>query len=422
MRRTPLFLAVVPLVLACEAAPPTSAASERTADQSLLGDLLGPLVGTRITRTDLGTLGGQLSFATDVNNSQAVVGWSQTAANISRAFRWTASKGMVDLGTLPGDEWSRAVAIKDDGRILGMSGASGDFTGQPVMWSPSGAITALAIPLLPGASFGQPADFNRDGDVVGWDVFSFQHAWIWSASGGKYDITQHVPGGGFEGASSQINTSGVVAGTNHAGTCRAVPECWRAFLWSAEGGYQHLGVPGADANASVAGLGLNDAGSVAGWVQEPAGAALRPYRWTDGRGFTVLPVATYGYALAISRSGAAVGASLDPQSGAIQAAHWPSGGGMISLAEGSANPSVAVAVNDVGAVAGWEAQDTVGSAIHATLWTVSPTLPGVVPTHLVPSLTNVVPVDGTLACTTDARALITRAALFACVARRQGQP
>ncbi len=36
----------------------------------------------------------------------------------SRAFRWTEAGGMVDLGVLPGDEHSSAVAVSDDGTIV----------------------------------------------------------------------------------------------------------------------------------------------------------------------------------------------------------------------------------------------------------------------------------------------------------------
>src|ERR1700730_10032635 len=60
---------------------------------------------------DLGTLpGGDYSCAFDVNTKGSVVGESNTATNV-RAFIWDSTGGMRDLGTLPGDNGSRAFGI-----------------------------------------------------------------------------------------------------------------------------------------------------------------------------------------------------------------------------------------------------------------------------------------------------------------------
>ena len=53
---------------------------------------------------DLGTLGGGSSVAWGVNgNGSVVVGQSNTASNGWHAFRWTSKGGMTDLGSIGGD-------------------------------------------------------------------------------------------------------------------------------------------------------------------------------------------------------------------------------------------------------------------------------------------------------------------------------
>ena len=116
----------------------------------------------------------------------------------------------MDLGTLPGDRTSQAVAILDGtmqggGQILGLSGHT------PVVWSESGSISALPIPPIPASDFIYPDGFNERGDVVGSDVGGslLQHGWIWSATDGKYDLSGNVQGGSNEGNAGAVNASGL---------------------------------------------------------------------------------------------------------------------------------------------------------------------------------------------------------------------
>jgi len=76
----------------------------------------------------LGTLGGTgnnpntANLAININNSGHVVGTSALAGDeTGHAFLWTREKGMFDLGTLPGDFASGAIAISDGEQVCGIS-------------------------------------------------------------------------------------------------------------------------------------------------------------------------------------------------------------------------------------------------------------------------------------------------------------
>ena len=65
---------------------------------------------------DIGTLGGDASWTSDMNASGQVVGFSLTAEGYRHAFSWTRDGGIVDLGTLGGTA-SNATAVNDAQRL-----------------------------------------------------------------------------------------------------------------------------------------------------------------------------------------------------------------------------------------------------------------------------------------------------------------
>src|SRR4051794_27060158 len=72
------------------------------------------------TATALDTLGGNYSYANDINDRGQVVGWSATAEGLDHAFiTGPNGKGMRDLGTLSGDI-SFAMSINNAGRVVGV--------------------------------------------------------------------------------------------------------------------------------------------------------------------------------------------------------------------------------------------------------------------------------------------------------------
>jgi probable HAF family extracellular repeat protein len=88
---------------------------------------------------DLGTLGGDVSQAALVSRDGSVVaGHSLAASPGRRAFRWTSTTGMVDLGTLDDDNHVIEVTgMSGDGAVIvghAMRGTS-SVTKRPYRWS-----------------------------------------------------------------------------------------------------------------------------------------------------------------------------------------------------------------------------------------------------------------------------------------------
>jgi len=100
------------------------------------------------TATDLGNLGGTFSGAEAINNQGKVVGFSHLPGDTtSHAFLW--QDGVItDLGKLPGDIFSVALGINNEGQVVGDSfGARGE---RPFLWE-NGVMTDLNA-LIPAAS------------------------------------------------------------------------------------------------------------------------------------------------------------------------------------------------------------------------------------------------------------------------------
>ena len=66
--------------------------------------------------TDLGTLGGNLSFAYAISNRGQIVGYSKTASGEDRAFLWEDGT-MADLGTLGGASSAAYAVDKTEAKL-----------------------------------------------------------------------------------------------------------------------------------------------------------------------------------------------------------------------------------------------------------------------------------------------------------------
>src|SRR5438445_28046 len=96
-----------------------------------------------VVATDLGTLGGTYSVATEVNANGQVVGYATTAGDAAtHAFSWTQFGGMVDLGTFGGTTGA-ATAVSANGQVVGYATTAGDVVTHAFSWTPLGGMVDL---------------------------------------------------------------------------------------------------------------------------------------------------------------------------------------------------------------------------------------------------------------------------------------
>ncbi|MDQ3399102.1 MAG: fasciclin domain-containing protein, partial [Deinococcota bacterium] len=170
------------------------------------------------TMQDLGTLGGDESFAWSINASGQVVGQAQTSTGEWRAFLWEDGT-MQDLGTL-GGSFSRAGSINDAGQIAGDSNdAEGNWRG--FLWE-NGSMRDLGVP--PDFQGSIARRINTSGQVVGWAMGDGTvHAVLWEGD----TVTDLGTLGGDEGLAFSINDAGLITGMARDAGCENVP---RAFV------------------------------------------------------------------------------------------------------------------------------------------------------------------------------------------------
>ncbi len=242
---------------------------------------------------ELGTLGGNHSFAAGVNNRGLVVGWAETPVHDPtcsptsaqvlqfRAVIWdpkSGSNGKVKARALrpfENDSASAATAINDEGIAVGISGdcdqAVGRFSARhAVRWDKNGK--ASEIPNLGGAAWHTPMDINAQGDVVGFSnpaggadpgAFAAQ-AFLWTP-GAATATNLGTLGDDVLSQAFAINSRGQVVGVSFGGSSGA-----RAFLWQ-DGVLMNLNdLVNIAPDVLQSAQDINEAGQITGRVREAA--------------------------------------------------------------------------------------------------------------------------------------------------------
>jgi probable HAF family extracellular repeat protein len=115
---------------------------------------------------DLGTLGGAFSEAFGVNDHGDVVGFSSRGDGTDAGFLYRDGQ-IIDLGLFEGEFSGRAVAVNNNGQVVGQDG--GGFFSTAIAWIwEDGQKTALAdlVAIDPGFEIVEVFDINDNGDIL----------------------------------------------------------------------------------------------------------------------------------------------------------------------------------------------------------------------------------------------------------------
>jgi probable HAF family extracellular repeat protein len=274
---------VAALALSVVLLPSAQASTERAATYSV---------------RDLGTLGGTVTAAADVNAFSQVVGFSMTADGFLHAFVWDRGV-MTDLGTL-GGESSYATAINDAGMVVGFSQIPHSRNSHAFLWRKGAGMKDLGT-LGGDQSFA--ADVNNAGLVVGraFDASGNPRGFVWTSSGGMRVLTGGDP---FSVATSTApGMQGPVAGS--AGV-PLVPGRWRTTgtpftAFTLPGGFNQGQGAAIDARNDIVGSASTQSGLVRAFFRSSAGA-MRVLR---------VPGIENSEAAAVSNSQRVVGTAYD---------------------------------------------------------------------------------------------------------------
>jgi len=347
--------------------------------------------------------------ARSMNSWGLVAGSSESAPGVWHAFRWTVQSGTVDLGTLPihpaGN--SNAYVAGEAGWVVGDSFDYQTVHGfvwvpQTNTWSwpplPSASPGMYDLGVIPGGDFSSAWDMNDRGQIVGfsgiladyWMIYPPPVLWEFSPSG-TWVMTQLNMGSegsplAYTPVSVDINNLGqVVSNGRDPATGDSTILRWTS---PSSGGAapDNLGLPQSStcpgASHAVQKLATNDRGQILTEVTVESSACpdldSQSFLWMPGAGWTEIPANGVGFShgVAFNNAGQVVGFE-DPNGWWDPNARWEPFAWSAATGKeflppgqpcGSGYLGKALAINDVGQVAGVRGSSTDSCQLTTALW------------------------------------------------------
>lgn len=235
----------------------------------------------RYAITDLGALGGDISYATGMNSQGQVVGNAdlpghRSSDELMHPVLWRDGK-MVDLGILPGAEDTGAMSVNNKGQVVGSAIIKLSMNARldwAFIWQ-HGKLTRLSATANRGSRATYINDAGQivgDADVKGDMTHGFiKHAVLWQY-GRMLDLGTL---GGMQSWASSINNKGEVVGSSSL--ARSIGG--HAFRWV--GGKMH-DIGGFDGSRYNNASCINDKGQIVG-TSETKSKDIHAVLWDNGK-------------------------------------------------------------------------------------------------------------------------------------------
>jgi probable HAF family extracellular repeat protein len=305
-----------------------------------------------IVTDDMGTTPGDtFSQATSVRDDGVAVGYSTRPGGGDHALLWDASGVVTELET-PGRR-SEAHDINDAGVVVGEAESADHEVAYPVRWEVTGAMTRL-----PGDSTGSARGVNDTGVIVGSTGYYVQSPVRWESASTQPTRLATLPGGRDDGVAYDVNNDGTVVGYSQgSGAIR------HAVVWDAAGVVRALDTPPGHRDCFA--LKINDSGLIVGYCTIGSGSAA--VRWDVTGAAAVLPAfgTPEAGATGVSDAGLIVGYALDVD-GRTRAVRWGAYGTVTRLATLGGLHGVAMDIDNTGTIVG--RTNTADGSFRATSW------------------------------------------------------
>ena len=315
---------------------PTSLLAHATVTVSLLAAASG-LGATPLYRiTQIGALpGDSTSVALAMNDLGQVVGSSGVPgqdgdAHLRRGFVWSAQQGMQAIGPINGLHNALAEGINNSGTVVAHGynfNNNATTASEGFLWTPTTGATAL--PKLPGwGRYGAYGGINAAGWMAGYfqDSQGRNQAVLWDPQG----QISALPSTGYGNASTAaaINQAGQVLVYAYGGLD------YLSFRWDPATGYQALATPAGFSWAL--GRGMNGLGQAAGFASNnfSSGTGAHAVLWASDGSVTDLGLSAslrMSSAADVNDAGLVVGHAVQASNNQTVGFLWTQGGGMQTL-------------------------------------------------------------------------------------------